>query len=58
MADVVVVMTDTARRRLLAGFDVDADKVIVIPHGAATPPASTATIGGRDAAAPVTARAC
>ncbi|HSP29884.1 MAG TPA: glycosyltransferase [Ilumatobacteraceae bacterium] len=42
LADTVVVMTDTARERLLAGFDVDADKVIVIPHGAATPPASTA----------------
>jgi polysaccharide biosynthesis protein PslF len=41
MADVVVVMTDTARRRLLVGFSVDGDKVIVIPHGAATPPIST-----------------
>ena len=40
MADVVVVMTETARQRLLAGFGVDADKVIVIPHGAATPPAT------------------
>jgi glycosyltransferase involved in cell wall biosynthesis len=36
-AEVVVVMTVTARERLLAGFRVDADKVIVIPHGAATP---------------------
>ncbi len=42
LADTVVVMTATARERLLAGFHVDADKVIVIPHGAATPPASTA----------------
>jgi polysaccharide biosynthesis protein PslF len=41
LADTVVVMTVTARERLLAGFSVDADKVIVIPHGAATPPAST-----------------
>ena len=41
LADTVVVMTVTARERLVAGFDVDADKVIVIPHGAATPPAST-----------------
>lgn len=41
MAGVVVVMTETARERLLAGFDVDDNKVIVIPHGAATPPAST-----------------
>jgi glycosyltransferase involved in cell wall biosynthesis len=40
-ADVVVVMTVTARDRLLAGFRVEPDKVIVIPHGAVTPPAST-----------------
>jgi glycosyltransferase involved in cell wall biosynthesis len=44
IADVVVVMTDTARQRLLAGFDVDDDKVIVIPHGAATPPMSTSGV--------------
>lgn len=43
LADTVVVMTATARERLLAGFRVDAEKVIVIPHGAATPPATTAT---------------
>jgi glycosyltransferase involved in cell wall biosynthesis len=49
MADVVVVMTDTACRRLLAGFDVDADKVIVIPHGAATPPVSTSTVAAAHA---------
>lgn len=36
-ADVVVVMTETAFVRLLDGFDVDASKVLVIPHGAATP---------------------
>jgi glycosyltransferase involved in cell wall biosynthesis len=36
-ADVVVVMTDTARARLTAGFDVDGSKVLVIPHGATTP---------------------
>jgi polysaccharide biosynthesis protein PslF len=52
MANVVVVMTDTARERLLAGFGVDADKVIVIPHGAATPPASTSTVAVADAARP------
>jgi glycosyltransferase involved in cell wall biosynthesis len=34
----VVTMTRTARRRLLAGYDVDAGKVHVIPHGAAEPP--------------------
>jgi polysaccharide biosynthesis protein PslF len=48
-ADVVVVMTDTAQARLLAGFDVDASKVIVIPHGAATPPAKPSTCGHRPA---------
>jgi len=37
-ADAVVVMTSTARARLLAGFDVDPGKVLIIPHGAATPP--------------------
>ena len=41
LADVVVVMTDTARQRLLDGFAVDAGSVLVIPHGAATPPVST-----------------
>jgi polysaccharide biosynthesis protein PslF len=42
-ADVVVVMTEVARQRLLAGFGVDAAKVIVIAHGAATPPVSMST---------------
>jgi glycosyltransferase involved in cell wall biosynthesis len=36
-ADAVVVMTTTAYNRLLDGFDVDASKVRVIPHGATTP---------------------
>jgi glycosyltransferase involved in cell wall biosynthesis len=40
MADVVVVMTETARDRLRASFGIDGDSVIVIPHGAATPPAA------------------
>ena len=39
-ADAVVVMTETAQARLLARFDVDATKVSVIPHGAATPAAA------------------
>lgn len=39
-ADVVVVMTETARARLLSGFDVDESKVVVIAHGAATPHAN------------------
>ncbi len=34
-ADVVVTMTDTAHRRLLAGWSVDEDRVRIIPHGAA-----------------------
>lgn len=33
-ADAVVTMTDTARRRLLAGYAVDPRKISVIPHGA------------------------
>lgn len=37
-ADVVVVMTSTARTRLLDGYAVDPAKVVTIPHGAATPP--------------------
>lgn len=36
-ADAVVVMTETARTRLFAGFDIDPAKVLLIPHGAATP---------------------
>ncbi len=37
-ADAVVVMTDAGRDRLCAGFDVDPDKISVIPHGAAVAP--------------------
>jgi glycosyltransferase involved in cell wall biosynthesis len=37
MADQVVVMSEAARRRLCAGFDVDSRKVTTIPHGAALP---------------------
>lgn len=37
LAALVVVMTESARTRLLDGFTVDAAKVHVIPHGAATP---------------------
>ncbi len=37
-ADAVVVMTEHARRRLIEDFDVDADRISVIPHGATTPP--------------------
>ena len=36
-ADAIVVMTDSARRRLIEGFQVAPSKIVVIPHGAATP---------------------
>jgi len=52
-ADIVVVMTVTAQERLVAGFDVDANKVIVIPHGAATPPADTASVPSTASGPPV-----
>jgi polysaccharide biosynthesis protein PslF len=35
-ADRIVVMTIAGRDRLLAGYDVDGDKVYVVPHGATT----------------------
>jgi glycosyltransferase involved in cell wall biosynthesis len=34
MADAVVTMTPTARRRLFEGYKVDRDRVALIPHGA------------------------
>jgi glycosyltransferase involved in cell wall biosynthesis len=34
LADTVVTMTRTARQRLRAGYDIDATKISVIPHGA------------------------
>jgi glycosyltransferase involved in cell wall biosynthesis len=40
IASTVVVMTETARDRLVDGYDVDARRVVLIPHGAATPPAA------------------
>jgi glycosyltransferase involved in cell wall biosynthesis len=33
-ADVVVTMTHTAKRRLVASYDADATQIVVIPHGA------------------------
>jgi glycosyltransferase involved in cell wall biosynthesis len=39
LADQVVVMTEAARVRLCAGFDVDGSKVATIAHGAAIPSA-------------------
>lgn len=38
LADRVVVMSEAARKRLVAGFDVDPGSVDTIPHGAAVPP--------------------
>ena len=49
MADVVVVMTETARARLATWYGIDGRSVIVVPHGAATPPA-TNTIASTAAA--------
>jgi glycosyltransferase involved in cell wall biosynthesis len=37
LATQVIVMTEAARERLCRSFDVDADRVITIPHGAAIP---------------------
>lgn len=47
-ADVVVVMTEAARSRLLASYDLTPSKVVMIPHGAATP-ASPAVAAPRPA---------
>ncbi len=38
IADRVVVMSDAARDRMCAGFDIDPAKIDSIPHGAAIPP--------------------
>ncbi len=46
-ADAVVVMTESARARLLEGFDVDGSKVGIIPHGAATPLTEEPPLGER-----------
>jgi glycosyltransferase involved in cell wall biosynthesis len=48
-ADVVVVMTMSAQSRLVEGFDVDASKVRIIPHGAATPLSSPTLAAERQA---------
>jgi glycosyltransferase involved in cell wall biosynthesis len=37
IAEYVVVMSEAARARLCAGFDIDPAKVVTIPHGAAIP---------------------
>ena len=45
-ADAIVVMTETAKARLFASFDVDRSCVVVVPHGAATPPAGPLAVQG------------
>ncbi len=43
----VVVMTGSSRDRLVSVYDIDAAKVVVIPHGAAGPSGSAASSGDR-----------
>jgi glycosyltransferase involved in cell wall biosynthesis len=45
-ADALVTMTETGRRNLLRGYDVDRHKVHVIPHGAADLRAPRSDTGG------------
>jgi polysaccharide biosynthesis protein PslF len=47
-ADAIVVMTEAGRLRLCSGFDVDPEKVSVIPHGAAVAPPSGSEGVGED----------
>ncbi|MGB2919483.1 MAG: glycosyltransferase [Mycobacterium sp.] len=47
LADQVVVMSESARERLYAGFAVDRRKVTVIPHGAALPTTTALKRSGR-----------
>ena len=56
-ADAVVVMTETAKLRLAAAYDVNIAKVIVIPHGAATPAARDNTDGAERSLTTATSRA-
>lgn len=37
-ADVLIVMSHSARERFVHGYDIDVDKVVTIPHGATVPP--------------------
>jgi glycosyltransferase involved in cell wall biosynthesis len=45
LASAVVVMSETARQRMCELFDVDAAKVVTIPHGAAVPPSRRPGLG-------------
>ncbi|MET4430782.1 glycosyltransferase involved in cell wall biosynthesis [Mycolicibacterium sp. 624] len=47
LADQVVVMSEAARARLCAGYAVDRDKVVTIPHGAALPSTAAVQRSGR-----------
>jgi glycosyltransferase involved in cell wall biosynthesis len=47
LADQVVVMSEAARVRLCAGYAVDRDKVVTIPHGAALPSTAAVQRSGR-----------
>lgn len=51
-AEAIVVMTETARERLLDIFDVERSKVHLIPHGAATPLAAPSVSQRRHGPAP------
>jgi polysaccharide biosynthesis protein PslF len=51
-ASIVVVMTETARDRLVGGYDVDPTHVMLIPHGATTPPAAQASASARSGRPP------
>ena len=37
-ADVLITMSNAARERFINGYDIDAEKVVTIPHGATVPP--------------------
>ncbi|WP_319453630.1 MULTISPECIES: glycosyltransferase [unclassified Mycobacterium] len=47
LADQVVVMSEAARQRLCAGFAVERNKVVTIPHGAALPTKAALKRSGR-----------
>lgn len=46
LADQVVVMSEAAQERLCAGYAVDHDKVVTVPHGAALPSTAAVTRSG------------
>jgi glycosyltransferase involved in cell wall biosynthesis len=46
-AQAVITMTGAARAQLLANYRVAAEKVVIIPHGAAPPPKDVVTVPGR-----------